>query len=150
MFLRATRDNGGMTTPRRQPVSIDGAVEGATFYDAVGGHATFERLISAFYSRVADDPVLRPLYPEQDLAPAAERLRMFLEQYWGGPRTYNEVRGHPRLRARHVPFHIDAAARDAWLSNMRAALDEVALAPEADRVLWDYLTTAAEMLVNSE
>jgi hemoglobin len=150
MFLLATRDNGGMTTPRRQPVSIDGAVEGATFYDAVGGHATFERLISAFYSRVADDPVLRPLYPEQDLAPAAERLRMFLEQYWGGPRTYNEVRGHPRLRARHVPFHIDAAARDAWLSNMRAALDEVALAPEADRVLWDYLTTAAEMLVNSE
>jgi hemoglobin len=139
-----------MTTPRRQPVSIDGAVEGATFYDAVGGHATFDRLISAFYSRVADDPVLRPLYPEQDLAPAAERLRMFLEQYWGGPRTYNEVRGHPRLRARHVPFHIDAAARDAWLSNMRAALDEVALAPEADRVLWDYLTTAAEMLVNSE
>jgi hemoglobin len=150
MFLRGTRDNGGMTPPRRQPVSIDGAVENASFYDAVGGHATFERLISAFYSRVTDDPVLRPLYPEEDLGPAADRLRMFLEQYWGGPRTYNEVRGHPRLRARHVPFRIDAAARDAWLGNMRAALDEVALAPEADRVLWDYLTTAAEALVNAE
>jgi hemoglobin len=139
-----------MTTPRRQPVNIEGAVEGATFYDAVGGHETFDRLISGFYSRVETDPVLRPLYPEPDLAGAAERLRMFLEQYWGGPRTYNDVRGHPRLRARHVPFRIDAAARDAWLRNMRAALDDVELAPEADRVLWDYLTTAAEMLVNSE
>jgi len=75
---------------------------------------------------------------------------MFLEQYWGGPRTYSEVRGHPRLRARHVPFRIDEAARDAWLANMRAALDDVALHPEADRVLWDYLTTAAHALVNAE
>jgi hemoglobin len=139
-----------MTSPRRQPVSIEGAVEGATFFDAVGGHETFQRLISAFYARVPTDAVLRPLYPEEDLGPAAERLRMFLEQYWGGPHTYSEVRGHPRLRARHVPFRIDAAARDAWLANMRAALDEVALAPEADRVLWDYLTSAADMLVNAE
>jgi hemoglobin len=139
-----------MTTPRPQPVSIEGAVEGATFYDAVGGHATFQRLISSFYARVEADPVLRPLYPEDELSAAAERLRMFLEQYWGGPRTYSEVRGHPRLRARHVPFRIDAAARDAWLANMRAALDDVGLSPEADRVLWDYLTTAAEMLVNTE
>ena len=139
-----------MTTPRRQPVSIEGVVEGATFFDAVGGHATFERLISSFYARVRDDPVLRPLYPDDELDAAAERLRMFLEQYWGGPRTYSEVRGHPRLRARHVPFRIDAAARDAWLANMRAALDDVGLQPEADRVLWDYLTTAAETLVNTE
>ena len=138
-----------MTSPGPRPIQLEGAIEGATFFDAVGGHATFQRLIDAFYARVADDPVLRPIYPEDDLAPAAERLRMFLEQYWGGPHTYNEVRGHPRLRARHVPFRIDTTARDAWLSNMRAAMDEVGFAPEADRVLWDYLTVAAEMLVNS-
>ena len=138
-----------MTSPGPRPIQLEGAIEGATFFDAVGGHATFQRLIDAFYARVADDPVLRPIYPEDDLAPAAERLRMFLEQYWGGPHTYNEVRGHPRLRARHVPFRIDTTARDAWLTNMRAAMDEVGFAPEADRVLWDYLTVAAEMLVNS-
>jgi len=124
-------------------------VEGATFFDAVGGHATFKRLIEAFYARVADDAELRAIYPEDDLGPAAERLRMFLEQYWGGPHTYNEVRGHPRLRARHVPFRIDTAARDAWLTHMRAAMDEVGFAPAADKVLWDYLTVAADMLVNS-
>jgi hemoglobin len=124
-------------------------VEGATFFDAVGGHATFKRLIEAFYARVADDAELRAIYPEDDLGPAAERLRMFLEQYWGGPHTYNEVRGHPRLRARHVPFRIDTAARDAWLTHMRAAMDEVGFAPAADKVLWDYLTVAADMLVNA-
>jgi hemoglobin len=139
-----------MTEPGPQPVSIEGSVDGATFYDAIGGHATFQRLIDVFYSRVETDPVLRPLYPDEDLGPAAERLRMFLEQYWGGPRTYSEVRGHPRLRARHVPFRVDEAARVAWLANMRAALDEVGLHPEADRVLWDYLRTAAQMLVNTE
>ena len=128
---------------------MEGAIEGATFFDAVGGHPTFQRIVAAFYARVETDPVLRPIYPEDDLGPAAERLRMFLEQYWGGPHTYNEVRGHPRLRARHVPFRVDAAARDAWLANMRAALDEVALAPAADKVLWDYLTVAADMLVNT-
>jgi hemoglobin len=124
-------------------------VEGATFFDAVGGHATFTRLIEAFYARVADDAELRAIYPEDDLGPAAERLRMFLEQYWGGPHTYNEVRGHPRLRARHVPFRIDTAARDAWLTHMRAAMDEVGFAPAADKVLWDYLMVAADMLVNT-
>jgi hemoglobin len=139
-----------MTESQPQPVSIEGAVDGATFYDAVGGHETFRRLIEAFYSRVETDPVLRPLYPEEDLKPAAERLRMFLEQYWGGPRTYSEVRGHPRLRARHVPFRVDEAARVAWLGNMREALDEIGLHPEADRVLWDYLKTAAQTLVNTE
>jgi hemoglobin len=133
-----------------QPIHLEGDAEGATFYDAVGGHATFDRLVSGFYARVEHDPLLRGLYPEEDLRPAAERLRMFLEQYWGGPHTYSEVRGHPRLRARHAPFRIDAAARDAWLAHMRAALDDLALAAEADRVLWDYLTTAADMLVNAE
>jgi len=138
-----------MTSPGPQPIRLEGAVEGATFFDAVGGHATFARLIEAFYARVAADPELRAIYPEDDLGPAAERLRMFLEQYWGGPHTYNEVRGHPRLRARHAPFRIDAAARDAWLTHMREAIDEVGLAPTADKVLWDYLTVAADMLVNA-
>jgi hemoglobin len=138
------------SSPGPQPIRLEGAVESATFFDAVGGHPTFERLVSAFYARVEHDPVLRPIYPEDELEAAAERLRMFLEQYWGGPHTYNEVRGHPRLRARHAPFRIDKAAHDAWLANMRAALDEIALAPEAERVLWDYLTVAAEMLINTE
>lgn len=132
-----------------QPVRLQGA-PGPTFYDAVGGAETFHRLVAAFYRRVRDDAVLRPLYPEEDLGPAEERLRMFLEQYWGGPRTYSERRGHPRLRQRHVPFRIDAGARDAWLACMRGALDEVALAPAADRELWDYLVLAAGMLVNAE
>jgi hemoglobin len=122
-----------MTESQPQPVSIEGAVDGATFYDAVGGHETFRRLIEAFYSRVETDPVLRPLYPEEDLKPAAERLRMFLEQYWGGPEN-----------------RVDEAARVARLGNVREALDEIGLHPEADRVLWDYLKTAAQTLVNTE
>ena len=138
-----------MTSPGPQPIRLEGAIEGATFFDAIGGHPTFQRLIELFYARVAEDASLRAIYPDEDLEPAAERLRMFLEQYWGGPHTYSEVRGHPRLRARHAPFRVDVAARDAWLRHMRAALDEVALAPEADRVLWDYLTVAADMLVNT-
>src|SRR3954469_9062067 len=108
-----------MTESRRQPVSIEGAVDGATFYDAVGGHETFTRLISAFYSRVENDPVLRPLYPEDELKPAAGRLRVCPEQCWGGPRPYSEVRGHPRLRPRPAPFRMDEEARVAWLANMR-------------------------------
>lgn len=118
-------------------------------YDALGGSATFHRLVSGFYARVAHDPVLRPLYPEPDLAPAAERLQMFLEQYWGGPRTYSEQRGHPRLRMRHVRFKVDEAARDAWLGHMRASLDELALPAEQDALLWEYLVMAANSLVNT-
>jgi hemoglobin len=132
-----------------QPVTLSG-VGGQSFYDAVGGHETFRRLVAAFYRRVSTDEVLRPLYPEADLGSAEERLRMFLEQYWGGPRTYTEIRGHPRLRQRHVPFRIDAAARDAWLARMREAFDEIGLQPAADRELWDYLVLAAGMLVNTE
>jgi hemoglobin len=120
-----------------------------TFYDAVGGAETFRRLVARFYSGVREDPVLRPLYPEEDLVPAEHRLRMFLEQYWGGPRTYSEERGHPRLRMRHAPFRVTPAARDAWLRNMRAALDELALPPEAERMLWSYLVMAADSLVNT-
>ena len=93
-----------------------------TFYDAVGGDEAFERLVRRFYEGVAEDPVLRPLYPEEDLAGAEERLRLFLIQYWGGPTTYSENRGHPRLRMRHAPFTVDRAAHDAWLKHMRDAL----------------------------
>jgi hemoglobin len=120
-----------------------------TFYDAVGGEETFRRLVHRFYQGVADDPVLRPLYPEQDLSGAEERLRMFLVQYWGGPRTYQEQRGHPRLRMRHVPFAIGEAERDAWLRHMRDAVDSLDLPESADVLLWDYLVMAAQSMVNS-
>ena len=119
-----------------------------TFYDAVGGEDTFRRLVDAFYAGVAEDQVLRPLYPEDDLGPAAERLRLFLMQYWGGPGTYSEQRGHPRLRMRHAPFAIDSRARDAWLARMRAALDSLELDPAYEAPLWDYLTRAAASLRN--
>lgn len=140
---------GGVTSSQPQPINLEGA-EAATFFDAVGGHETFEALVSGFYARVAHDPVLRPLYEGHEYADAARRLQLFLEQYWGGPRTYSATRGHPRLRARHAEFRIDRAARDAWLANIRAAMDDLDLAPEADRVLWDYLITAADMLINTE
>ena len=122
-----------------------------TFYDAVGGAETFARLVRRFYAGVATDPVLRPLYPPEDLASGAaeERLRMFLEQYWGGPRTYSERRGHPRLRMRHAAFRVGERERDAWLRNMRAAVDELDLPPDADRQLWTYLHSAAYSLVNT-
>jgi len=120
----------------------------ATFYEAFGGEETFRRLVRRFYQGVAADPVLRPLYPEADLSGAEQRLRMFLEQYWGGPRSYSDQRGHPRLRMRHAPFRIGLAERDAWLRHMRESLDELDLDADADRLLWDYLQMAAHSLVN--
>lgn len=119
-----------------------------TFYDAVGGEETFRRLVAHFYAGVADDPVLRRLYPEEDLGPAQERLRMFLVQYWGGPHTYSERRGHPRLRARHVPFAIGEHERVAWLRHMRAAIDSLDLSEEHAQTLWRYLEMAAAGLQN--
>jgi hemoglobin len=119
-----------------------------TFYEAIGGHQTFERLVHRFYQGVATDPVLRALYPDDDLGPAEERLRMFLEQYWGGPRTYSDRRGHPRLRMRHAPFAVTPTARDRWLTHMRAAVDELDLPEEYDKALWDYLEMAAYSMVN--
>ena len=120
-----------------------------SFYERVGGSPTFERLVSLFYEGVADDEVLRPLYPEEDLGPAAERLRMFLEQYWGGPTTYSDQRGHPRLRMRHVSFRVDALARDHWLMHMRNAVDALELDDELDNELWSYLVMAAHSMVNT-
>ena len=121
----------------------------ATFYEQVGGgRSPPRRLVAVFYQGVREDPVLLPLYPEEDLAGAEDRLALFLMQYWGGPRTYSETRGHPRLRMRHAPFPIGEVERDAWLANMRRAVDALGLEPEHDEQLWTYLTSAADSLRN--
>lgn len=120
-----------------------------TFYDVVGGEETFRRIVARFYEEVAADDVLRPLYPDEDLGPAEERLRLFLMQYWGGPRTYSQQRGHPRLRMRHAPFTIGPIERDAWLRCMRVAVDEAGLDERRRKQLWDYLEMAAHSMVNS-
>ncbi|HTJ67551.1 MAG TPA: globin [Actinospica sp.] len=113
------------------------------------GEEPFRRIVHAFYEGVAEDPELRALYPEEDLGPAEERLALFLIQYWGGPNTYSQERGHPRLRMRHAGFHIDAAARDRWLKHMRVAVEGADLR-EADRAeLWAYLEYAAGFMVNA-
>ena len=119
-----------------------------SLYERVGGMAFFERLVARFYEGVAGDPPLRALYPEEELGPAQHRLTLFLVQYWGGPKTYQEERGHPRLRMRHVPFAIDAEQRDRWLAHMRAALAEMDLS-EADAAELDrYFAFAAESMRN--
>ncbi|WP_109506613.1 globin [Nocardioides speluncae] len=121
----------------------------STFYDEVGGFETFRKLVDRFYAGVATDEVLRPMYPEEDLGPAAERFTLFLVQYWGGPTTYSEQRGHPRLRMRHAPFEVTPRARDHWLKHFRAAMDEIGLTPEQDAKLWDYVTHAAQFMINT-
>jgi hemoglobin len=121
-----------------------------SLYERAGGMPFFERLVGRFYEGVAEDPVLRAVYPEQDLAGARHRLTLFLAQYWGGPRTYDAERGHPRLRMRHAPFAIGPAERDAWLTRMREAI--AAEAPPldvADR-LHAYIEMAAEAMRNRE
>jgi hemoglobin len=119
-----------------------------TFYQAVGGEETFRRLIAHFYQGVAADPLLRRLYPDEDLASAEERLRLFLVQYWGGPPTYSERRGHPALRMRHARFAIGPAERDAWLGHMNAAIDALGLPEQLAAQLRDYVTIAARALTN--
>ena len=128
----------------------DGAVgTPETFYDAVGGEETFRRIVGRFYEEVAKDEMLRALYPEEDLGPAEDRLRLFLMQYWGGPHTYSEQRGHPRLRMRHAPFVIGPLQRDAWLRCMRIAVDEAGIAEPYRTQLWEYLEMAANSMLNS-
>jgi hemoglobin len=125
------------------------STEATTYYDEIGGYDTFHRIVARFYEGVAGDPVLRPIYPEEDLGPAEVRFRMFLIQYWGGPTTYSDNRGHPRLRMRHAPFAVTPAAAQRWLVHFRAALDSVELTPEQDAKFWDYVTHAAQFMVNS-
>lgn len=120
----------------------------STHYEEFGGEAFFAELVSAFYAQVAVDPILRPMYPETDLKAAATRLQWFLEQYWGGPTTYQENRGHPRLRMRHAEFHINLAAHDAWVNAMRTAVDGLEMNAELKEKLWSYLEMAAAAMIN--
>jgi len=117
-------------------------------YELAGGEDAFRRLVSRFYSRVADDAVLRAVYPEEDLSAATERLTLFLIQYWGGPTTYSERRGHPRLRLRHQPFSIGQRERDAWLRQMTAAVESMEFAPAVRKALLDYFETASTAMIN--
>lgn len=119
-----------------------------SFYDQVGGAPVFEKLTREFYKRVAADPEFRAMYPEEDLSGAEWRLRYFLEQYWGGPKTYQENRGHPRLRLRHNPFYIGPKERDTWLKYMREAMDTLELSPLHDGQMWDYFERAAHAMQN--
>lgn len=125
------------------------APDATTFYDEIGGMTTIATIVNAFYHQVASDEVLRPLYPEEDLLPAAQRFTLFLAQYWGGPTTYSDTRGHPRLRMRHAPFRITPDARDHWLAAFRTGLDAAALTPEQDAKFWGYVVYAAEAMINT-
>ena len=118
-------------------------------YDAVGGEPVFRQLVDRFYEGVALDPILRPLYPEEDLTGAKDRLALFLMQYWGGPGTYSETRGHPRLRMRHAGWVIGERERDAWLTHTHRAVSELDVSDEARAAIWDHVDRAAQMLVNA-
>ena len=122
-------------------------VDARTVFDAAGGSETFERIVDRFYQGVASDPVLRPLYPN-DLEASRRHLTLFLIQYFGGPSTYSEERGHPRLRMRHLPFTIGQSERDAWVRHMRAALDAERLPEPVHEVMADYFDRAATFLMN--
>ena len=120
-----------------------------TFYDEIGGAETIRAIVHRFYEGVAGDELLRPMYPEEDLGPAEERFSLVLVQYWGGPSTYSENRGHPRLRMRHAPFKVTPAAAERWLVHFRAGLDSADLTPEQRERFWDYVTHAAQFMVNT-
>lgn len=121
-------------------------------YEILGGMGFFEELVEGFYRRVATDLLLRPLYPD-DLTPSKQHLTLFLAQYWGGPTTYSEERGHPRLRMRHAPFIIGEPERDAWLRHMNAAIDSLVdewdVHPVVEARLLDYMASAADAMVNT-
>ena len=149
-----TSPAGGAQSPiTPSPITLRTGPSGdsvqGNFWEQVGGRATFEKLVRAFYDGIQTDEVLWPMYPQHDLEGAIQRLTGFLEQYWGGPGTYSEQRGHPRLRMRHMPFKVNPDARDRWLLHMRAALDTLELAPLQDATLWAYLDRAAQAMVNT-
>ncbi len=117
-------------------------------YERWGGEPFFTALIDRFYQGVAADPLLRPMYPD-DLTESKAHLALFLMQYWGGPRSYSDLRGHPRLRMRHAPFAIGRAESDAWLRHMTEAVEAAGLEPADQRELLDYLAMAATSLINT-
>ena len=121
-----------------------------TVYELAGGERVFRRMVQRFYASVSEDALLRRLYPDEDLSAATERLTLFLIQYWGGPSTYSEQRGHPRLRMRHQPFAIGQAERDAWLAHMRAAVESLDLVPAVRNALLDYFETASTAMINTQ
>lgn len=121
-----------------------------SFYERAGGHRTFALLTHRFYAAVAVDPILSPMYPAQDMQGAEDRLRMFLEQYWGGPTTYQAERGHPRLRMRHMSFHIATPEHDAWLRCMHSAVIDLPIAEDLKEELWSYFQYAAHSMKNAE
>ena len=132
----------------------DAPIPEPSFYDAVGGNAFFAQLVDGFYEGIETDEVLRPMYPAGDLSDARRHLQLFLEQYWGGPNTYQLERGHPRLRMRHVDFPVNADARDRWIMHMRNSLSKIDMSEnerenELRDQLWTYLVTAAHSLMNS-
>lgn len=120
-----------------------------TFFERVGGEQFFIELVQAFYAQVPTSSVLGPMYPLEDLVGAEQRLRLFLIQYWGGPADYHELRGHPRLRMRHMPFAIDKAARDEWIRLMTNAIAQQDLSIELQKELMDYLHMTARILINT-
>lgn len=133
----------------QQIPASNGSLNENSLFQAMGGHSAFQKLVDVFYDGVATDPLMREMYPEEDLGPAKVRLQTFLEQYWGGPKTYSEERGHPRLRMRHAPYKINPEARDAWLKHMRNGVDQMGLSPMHEGQLWDYLERAAHSLLNT-
>jgi len=120
----------------------------SSLFELAGGEPTFRLLVRRFYARVAADPILRRVYPDEDLSGATERLTLFLIQYWGGPSTYSEQRGHPRLRMRHAPFAIGRRERDAWLGHMTAAVESLELPAQVRQALLDYFETASAAMIN--
>jgi hemoglobin len=120
---------------------------GETLFERVGGAQFFTSLVDRFYAGVEGDPIVRSLYP-QDLEPPKRHLALFLIQYWGGPRTYSDERGHPRLRMRHFPFRIGQLERDAWLRHMRAAVETSDASASDAAALIGYFETAATSLMN--
>ncbi len=127
---------------------VSSASAPTTLYEAAGGMPFFETLVGRFYDAVEADPLLRPVYPAGDLGPARRRLTLFLAQYWGGPTTYDEERGHPRLRMRHAPFAIGSPERDRWLGHMRTAVEASGASSEMMAVLIDYFVPAADAMRN--
>lgn len=122
-----------------------------TLFDSVGGEDVFNRIVHGFYTRMRSDDLIGSMYPSDDWEGAEDRLRMFLVQYWGGPRSYSEQRGHPRLRMRHMPFSIGEAERDRWLEIMSASLadisDEELPRPQRE-AMWNHMVQVADMLIN--